>query len=103
MTRPGSAEIVTEFIRDSFAGWLLLELPNGEWAAFWEQGIDGPWADSVAVGDYEVACAFVGSLYSTAVYIKTEGERILREYQLPEDTYYLNSRGVLATALRSRH
>lgn len=26
-----------------FPDWLLLELPSGEWGAFWQAGLDGTW------------------------------------------------------------
>lgn len=38
--------------------WLLLELPNGRWGAFWRQGLGGGHASAVAQGDYS-ACSGV--------------------------------------------
>jgi len=41
-----------------FPEWLLLELPSGEWAAFWSQGFEGEHATAIWEGDYAV-CSFV--------------------------------------------
>ena len=41
-----------------FPEWLLLELPTGEWGAFWGQGLEGEWATAVWEGDY-TACSLV--------------------------------------------
>lgn len=41
-----------------FPEWLLLELPTGEWGAFWGQGLEGEWATAVWEGDH-TACSFV--------------------------------------------
>jgi len=38
--------------------WLLLELPDGRWGAFWRQGLGGEHATAVARGDYS-ACSEV--------------------------------------------
>jgi len=52
-------EFVLSLARECpFPEWLLLELPSGEWAAFWQQGLEGEWATSVWGGDY-TACAYV--------------------------------------------
>lgn len=39
--------------------WLLLELPDGRFAAFWSQGFEVDNATLVAKGDYKSACAFI--------------------------------------------
>lgn len=39
--------------------WLLLELPDGRFAAFWSQGFEADHATAVAEGDYKAACAFI--------------------------------------------
>lgn len=41
-----------------FPEWLLLELPSGEWGAFWHAGLEGTWATAVWEGDFS-ACALV--------------------------------------------
>lgn len=54
--------------------WLLLKLPNGQWAAFWYAGLDNYHAKAVFDGDYENACAFVGGREETIKYILEELE-----------------------------
>lgn len=41
-----------------FPEWLLLELPNGEWAAFWCQGIGGSRSTAIWEGNFDDACSF---------------------------------------------
>jgi hypothetical protein len=41
-----------------FPEWLLLELPNGLWAAFWHQGIGGEHSTGVWEGKFEKVCSF---------------------------------------------
>ena len=41
-----------------FSEWLLLNLPNGEWGAFWRDGLGGTWATAIWEGDYS-ACSLV--------------------------------------------
>lgn len=43
-----------------FPEWLLLELPNGQWGAFWRAGLEGVWATAVWEGDF-TACSFVAN------------------------------------------
>lgn len=38
--------------------WMLLELPNGMWAAFWAQGFDTPYCQHIAEGRYRSVCAY---------------------------------------------
>jgi hypothetical protein len=38
--------------------WMLLDLPNGMWAAFWKQGFDTANCSSVAEGRYREGCAY---------------------------------------------
>lgn len=50
--------------------WVILHLPDGRYAAFWEQGIGGEHTTAVVEGDY-TACAFVSdSLESVKDYIR---------------------------------
>lgn len=52
--------------------WLVLNLPDGRYAAFWRQGLGGEHTTAVVEGDY-TACAFVGgSLESVKDYIRRE-------------------------------
>lgn len=37
--------------------WLLLELPDGRFGAFWHQGFEIDHATAVAQGKYRLACA----------------------------------------------
>lgn len=47
-------EFVLSLARECpFPEWLLLELPNGLWAAFWSQGLGGEHATAVWEGDYQ--------------------------------------------------
>ncbi len=39
--------------------WMLLELPNGHFAAFWAEGLEIENAVAVAKGDYQTGCAFI--------------------------------------------
>lgn len=38
--------------------WMLLELPNGMYGAFWSQGFDSPWCEDIANGHYRRACSY---------------------------------------------
>lgn len=38
--------------------WLLLELPNGLWAAFWAQGLESENCIAVAEGRFRDGCAY---------------------------------------------
>lgn len=40
--------------------WLVLKLPDGRYAAFWQQGLGIEHCSAVVEGDYS-ACAFVGA------------------------------------------
>lgn len=58
-SEPHHDEYVFSLARECpFPEWLLLELPNGEWGAFWRQGIEGEWATAVWKGDFS-ACDLV--------------------------------------------
>ena len=41
-----------------YPDWMLLELPTGQWAAFWKDGFDLDHAESIAEGDYSVCFPF---------------------------------------------
>lgn len=50
--------------------WIILHLPNGRYAAFWEQGLGMDHTTAVVNGDYTV-CAFVAdSLEEVKDYIR---------------------------------
>ncbi len=36
-----------------FPEWLMLELPNGKFAAFWKQGFDSVYCRLIAEGEYQ--------------------------------------------------
>lgn len=38
--------------------WMLLELPNGMWAAFWSQGFNSSYCESIANGRYREVCSY---------------------------------------------
>lgn len=38
--------------------WMLLELPNGMWAAFWGQGFDSIYCREIAEGRFRAVCAY---------------------------------------------
>ncbi|EIT3284905.1 hypothetical protein L1565_004419 [Salmonella enterica] len=40
--------------------WLILNLPDGRFAAFWGQGLEIEHCSAVVTGDYS-ACAFIGT------------------------------------------
>jgi len=51
--------------------WYVLHLLDGRYAAFWIQGLDTDLATSVANGDYESACPFIGpSVQDVLAYIE---------------------------------
>lgn len=41
--------------------WLVLNLPDGRYAAFWGQGLEISLCSSVVAGDFDAGCAFIGS------------------------------------------
>lgn len=58
-SEPHHARYVLSLARQCpFPDWLLLELPSGEWGAFWQAGLDGTWATAVWEGDF-TACSLV--------------------------------------------
>ncbi|GGJ52622.1 hypothetical protein ALP32_200295 [Pseudomonas avellanae] len=58
-SEPHHDEYVLSLARECpFPEWLLLELPDGKWGAFWHAGLEGTWATAVWEGDYS-ACALV--------------------------------------------
>jgi hypothetical protein len=52
--------------------WYLLLLPNQQWAAFWYQGLETYYAESIFNGNYEEACAFIGNKKDTIEFILKE-------------------------------
>ena len=60
---------VKRLIKHDFCLWYLLLLPNGKWAAFWHQGLNTCYSESIFDGNYEYACAFIGNKIDTIEYI----------------------------------
>lgn len=56
---PHEKEALLRLVRPCpYPEWMLLELPNGMWAAFWKQGFHGPHCTAMAEGRYRDACAY---------------------------------------------
>jgi hypothetical protein len=54
--------------------WMLLELPTGQWAAFWKDGFEIEHTESVAAGDYSVCYTFDTSVEALAFMVKSDHE-----------------------------
>jgi hypothetical protein len=79
--------------RCDYPGWLLLELPDGRWAALWHAAIGSDYATGVAEGDYAGSCACISADkqvvldYLTASFVREYGgdpkdiAKLLRAYQ----------------------
>ena len=66
--------IVKEMVIDSAAGYDLLKLPNGSYAAFWKQGYGmDDYSGSIARGEYHTPpLAYIGDALSVVRFIKEE-------------------------------
>lgn len=49
--------------------WYLILLPTSQWAAFWSQGMDTCYSESIFDGVYDRSCAFIGNKKETIEYI----------------------------------
>ena len=79
--------------RCDYPGWLLLELPDGRWAALWHAAIGSDYATGVAEGNYEGSCACISADkqvvldYLTASFVQEYGgdpkdfAKLLRAYK----------------------
>ncbi|MCI7974602.1 hypothetical protein ACT4YP_20890 (plasmid) [Acinetobacter baumannii] len=55
--------------------WLILKLPDGQFGAFWQQGLEIEHCSAVVSGDYS-ACAFIGpTKQSVLEYIRESDEK----------------------------
>ena len=70
-TKEGT-RFVKKLIKHTEGPWYFLFLPNGQWAAFWNQGLGGYHSESIFEGDYERACAFIGNKKDTIEYVLKE-------------------------------
>lgn len=58
-SEPHHVQYVLRLARDCpFPEWLLLELPSGNWGAFWKAGLDGSWSTAIWEGDFS-ACSLI--------------------------------------------
>lgn len=67
-TKEGT-RFVKKIIKHIEGPWYFLLLPNGKWAAFWNQGLGNCYSEAVFDGDYELACAFIGNKKDTIEYV----------------------------------
>lgn len=67
-TKEGT-KFVKKLIKHEEGPWYLLFLPNKQWAAFWNQGLDTCYSEAIFDGDYQLACAFIGSKRDAIEYI----------------------------------
>lgn len=67
-TKEGTS-FVKKLIQYDLELWYLLFLPNKKWAAFWHQGLDTCYSEAIFDGNYELACAFIGSKKGAIEYI----------------------------------
>jgi hypothetical protein len=96
------AEIIAKkYVVDVVWEFDVLRLPNGQYAAFWQDGYQLGLGVAIALGDYEKAnFAHLGTLDSTAVYVKNELEKAKSRDPINMESYSINLNGVVANALR---
>jgi hypothetical protein len=96
------AEIIAKkYVVDVVWEFDVLRLPNGQYAAFWQEGYKLGLGVEIALGDYEKAnFAHLGTLYSTAVFVKNELEEAKSRDPINMKRFSINLNGVVANALR---
>ena len=67
-TKEGT-RFVKKLIKHEEGPWYFLLLPNGKWAALWDQGLDSHFSEAIFEGNYEWACAFIGSKKETIEFV----------------------------------
>lgn len=100
----GASEAAKRYLRGLYleeaAGYLLLKLPTEEYAAFWHQGVDTEFADSVLLGRYSEACAIVGSLSEVALFIKESADNSIIQDPGMSFAFEIPPNGLIGTAIR---
>lgn len=93
--------IVKKYVVDVVWEYDVLKLPNGQYAAFWQDGYEIGFGAEIAFGEYHKAnFAHLGTLRSTALYVKNELEKAKNEDPINMKPYAIDLNGLVAKALK---